>query len=109
MPTVTLSSGTEIEYDLDLGNGHYAAFWKAQNDPDGTRRGLVHYHPAGPQGTETGRCAGSIAFDTDDRPENAGRPKWHLESMEPLTVSPSLLCRSCGSHGWIRQGRWVDV
>jgi hypothetical protein len=33
-------------------------------------------------------------------------PLWQVESWEPLTLSPSVLC-SCGWHGWIRQGRWV--
>ncbi len=36
---------------------------------------------------------------------------WAVESWEPLTVSPSLLCTpdkgGCGDHGFIKQGRWV--
>jgi hypothetical protein len=34
---------------------------------------------------------------------------WHLESEEPLTISPSLLCRACGHHGFIRDGKWVPA
>jgi hypothetical protein len=31
---------------------------------------------------------------------------WDLVSESPLTLSPSLLCRTCGHHGHIRGGRW---
>jgi hypothetical protein len=34
-------------------------------------------------------------------------PTWNVESTQPLTLSPSILCRTCGHHGYIRQGRWV--
>lgn len=37
------------------------------------------------------------------------RPRWQVESWEPLTLSPSLLCRTCGLHGFIRAGRWVPA
>ena len=32
---------------------------------------------------------------------------WTVESTEPLTVSPSILCGLCGTHGFWRDGRWV--
>lgn len=32
---------------------------------------------------------------------------WAVESEEPLTLSPSILCRACGDHGFIRNGKWV--
>jgi hypothetical protein len=32
---------------------------------------------------------------------------WTLVNESPLTVSPSLLCRCCGRHGFIREGQWV--
>lgn len=47
----------------------------------------------------------AIALDV---PENAWIPaeaKWQVESLEPLTISPSLLC-PCGHHGFISNGRW---
>jgi hypothetical protein len=34
---------------------------------------------------------------------------WQVESMDPLTLSPSLLCGRCGDHGFIRGGRWVPA
>lgn len=36
-------------------------------------------------------------------------PTWTVESWDPLTLSPSLLCRACGDHGFIRGGRWVPA
>ena len=34
---------------------------------------------------------------------------WDVVSREPLTLSPSLLCRACGDHGFIREGKWVKA
>lgn len=34
-------------------------------------------------------------------------PKWDLVQAEPLTVAPSILCRACGLHGFLRAGRWA--
>jgi Family of unknown function (DUF6527) len=33
---------------------------------------------------------------------------WDVESMDPVTLSPSVLC-DCGVHGFIRSGRWIDA
>jgi hypothetical protein len=32
---------------------------------------------------------------------------WTLESEDPPTISPSVLCTACGDHGFVRQGRWL--
>jgi hypothetical protein len=32
-----------------------------------------------------------------------------LVSLSPLTISPSLSCQRCPSHGFIRDGRWHDA
>lgn len=34
-------------------------------------------------------------------------PIWTVESWDPLTLSPSILCRTCGLHGYIRGGKWI--
>ena len=39
----------------------------------------------------------------------AWKDGWDLISSDPLTLSPSLLCRVCGHHGSIRDGRWVPA
>lgn len=46
----------------------------------------------------------SLMFGAD-----APRHVWRVESWDPLTLSPSLLCRRCGDHGFIREGRWVPA
>lgn len=51
----------------------------------------------------------SVLFDLpwNNTPEHSGRPKWKVMQWEPLTLTPSILCRQCGLHGWIRDGEWV--
>lgn len=70
--------------------------------------GLRHKHIAADTGEE---CMGKIYFELEwvnRDPALAGVGKWMVESWEPLTVSPSLLC-SCGHHGFIRGGRWIPA
>lgn len=56
------------------------------------------------------KCASFATFDGPAQRETAPtQPKWTLESLDPLTLSPSLLCRDCGDHGFIRDGRWVPA
>lgn len=39
----------------------------------------------------------------------AWKDGWDVLQLDPLTLSPSLLCRHCGHHGFIREGRWVPA
>lgn len=32
-----------------------------------------------------------------------------IEVADPLTVSPSILCPDCGTHGFVRAGKWVQA
>lgn len=34
---------------------------------------------------------------------------WSLVSVDPITVTPSVLCKSCGTHGFITNGKWISV
>lgn len=36
-----------------------------------------------------------------------GPSRWQVAQREPLTLHGSVLCRTCGNHGWIRDGRWI--
>lgn len=38
-----------------------------------------------------------------------GRDGWTVQHADPLTVTPSILCGSCKTHGWIRDGKWVTA
>jgi hypothetical protein len=51
-------------------------------------------------------CEGVITFDSPIAREVFSGPFWTVESWDPLTLSPSLLC-ACGDHGFIREGKWV--
>jgi hypothetical protein len=32
--------------------------------------------------------------------------RWQVVSFEPLTITPSIACKVCPSHGFITNGRW---
>jgi hypothetical protein len=34
---------------------------------------------------------------------------WTVVQTNPLTVQPSILCGSCGLHGFITNGQWVTA
>lgn len=86
-------------------NPQYAGF------PDIERYGLLIDHPSA---TVVGAaCCGGVLFDTPELralreafPPCHGAAVWQVDSWDPLTLSPSILC-SCGDHGYIREGRWV--
>ena len=105
---------------LDLGHGHLLTFigWHPDDLPANRERygvplpsvdraGANVHHPRkdGP-----GECDAFIQFDLPaTQAAFAGQPLWTVQSWEPLTLSPSLLCTECGDHGFIREGRWVPA
>jgi hypothetical protein len=118
-------------YDLDLGDGHYFCFtgqslYEARTDgamvavqaEDGSGAKLDDRGPIGgimiheKADTPHGYCSGGITFDVPylhpGHKVRGGKPAplWQVNSMEPLDLSPSLLC-ACGDHGFVRAGRWV--
>lgn len=102
------------EHVIDLGHGHLLRFFKWSPDrdlnpqyegiPDDPRAGAIIDHPA-PDGST---CSGAIPFDTPTARALGKEKVWQVESWEPLTVSPSVLC-SCGDHGFVREGKWVPA
>ena len=81
---------------IDLGGGIQNAEVRFYAD-DGRPGGLYYEHPC-----KDGKLSpGWIPFE--------GPQAWQLLKLEPLTLSPSLLCRSCGHHGFVREGRWVSA
>jgi hypothetical protein len=66
---------------------------------DGVLGGVAYRHPR-PKTGET--CEGYV-------PVTGWDEVWQVVSLEPLTLSPSLLCRGCGHHGFVREGRWVPA
>lgn len=106
---MSLKSGQTIE----IGPGHrlelFAKYNPEVDEADGRMGepaiGAVHWHPDARDHSK--ECGGTIWFAGADAPQ--ARAKWNIESEEPLTLSPSLLCRNCGSHGFIREGKWVPA
>ena len=54
------------------------------------------------------KCSGYVHF-RDKPPAENQRRQWTVESRDPLTLSPSILCTTCGHHGFIRDGKWVPA
>lgn len=86
---------------IDLGHDVLVMF----TSRDGARVGLLESHPRPDDGRG---CSGAVTFDVPEA-EGLKGPRWQVESMDPLTISPSVLCRGCGWHGWIRGGQWVPA
>jgi hypothetical protein len=86
-------------YTIDLG-GIWILY---HSTSEGERCGFMEVHKR-PDGLW---CAGGVTFNIPATTTWSGA-KWAVNSMEPLDLSPSLLCRSCGNHGFVKQGRWVS-
>jgi hypothetical protein len=105
---------------IDLGNGVYFRWLAFAPDrelnphlahlDDNDRTGIIvgHVHDDGYV------CEGGVMFDTPESRRDAGkgRPVWQVESLDPLTISPSVLFtppHGCGLHGFIKEGRWIPA
>jgi hypothetical protein len=106
----TVYPGREDEHDL--GDGHSFTWMSDQTD---TIIGLIEHHSATAENEVRGHkyCGGYIAWMTP--PDGSVTASRHqLVAGGPgdegsLTVAPSLACRSCPSHGFIRNGIWVPA
>lgn len=103
---------------INLGYGHTATFFSWSPDrelnpqykdlPDIERAGAIIDHPRPDNGEP---CSGGVNFEPPPahRAVWGERTYWQVQSLEPLTISPSVLCKTCGDHGYIRSGRWVPA
>jgi hypothetical protein len=88
---------------LDDDNAIRFIIYKDQTEPYGS----MWYH-LDRRVPETGKCCfGSFAWRSPS-PEYKWA-LWQLESLDPLTISPSLLCLSCEAHGFIRNSMWIPA
>lgn len=103
---------------FDLGNDHTLEFtcWAPDRElnpqyagiPDVEKFGAIIYHKK-PDGSD---CASAVSFEGEVHGKiEPKHPAWKVESWEPLTLSPSILClaEGCGDHGFIRNGKWVKA
>jgi len=122
----------DLKFDLDLGHDHYLKFthWAPDDLPSN------HKWLGIPEGESLpvvdrwgamirhGECESGIQFDGEWQrkvhelsvaaAQKMGHElsryiAWTIESWEPLTISPSLLCLRCQDHGHIKNGRWVPA
>ncbi len=66
---------------------------------DGAPESLTWVHPC------------SVFGDEGDRItiKPARSDGWEVAQLEPLTLTPSLLCTACKFHGFITNGKWVPA
>ena len=99
------------KYDIDLGDNHYLQFTSFNPDrdlnphykdfPDIDRVGAIIYH---------NDCTSSIMFRSEVAIKVFKEKQlWDVVSMEPLTLSPSILCTLCKDHGFIRDSKWIKA
>lgn len=80
---------------MDLGFGHT---FEAALDAHGNLAGWLHAHP---DARDARPCKSFCAVRAID-----GLPVHAVLQADPLTLSPSLKCRSCGAHGEVINGKW---
>lgn len=104
MTDVGWAAGYAPDDRIDLGGGVQIVY-----EPWGEigKAGVAVFHT---NPTTGAGCVGAIMFDLPGVRETfPDKDAWQVESWDPLTVSPSLLCGACGNHGWIRSGAWVSA
>lgn len=111
--------------DLPIGNEHWIRYFgwypnrelnpQHKDRPDIPKAGIIITHRRRDNGY---RCVAAANFDFPAMREVfGGEHFWQVQSFEPLTISPSVLCKGketldgpeCGDHGFIQNGRWVKA
>lgn len=74
----------------------------------GERAGLNEWH----RKADGSWCRGWVAFNGAAWARGFSGTAfqgWDIVQSEPLTLTPSLQCRACPSHGFITGGKWVPA
>lgn len=95
--------------DLVLTDLGHEVYWSKVVDADGNWIGLLEWHEceSAQNSSDAGVSAGGVYFD--NAPATVKGPRWQKVQDDPLTINPSILCKTCGLHGFIQQGRWVPA
>jgi hypothetical protein len=90
------------ENAVGIGDGHAIVFVEYQ----GETAGIQEWHRKA-DGTW---CRGWVSFKGSawDR-QFSDLTGWDVVQRQPLTLAPSVLSRTCGSHGHITNGIWVPA
>lgn len=100
--------------DLDLGSGFSLRWtsWSPDRKLNPQYEGMPDVEKMGCLLTCRHGTEGAMLFDHGELYAGlfVNRPKWTVESWEPLTLSPSVDCRCPDGqcHGYIREGKWVE-
>jgi hypothetical protein len=77
---------------------------------EGPAIGYIENHPRPDDGQP---CAGVVLLKSAKQPSTTrNTPRWRLVDgtpEAPLTLEPSIKCRTCGNHGHVRDGKWVPA
>lgn len=91
---------------IDLGDNHILTFCSYE----GESRVACNIKHLTKDGNE---CNGFIAFRGRAWEKTFTVPNtitaWDVIQDEPLTLTPSILCRGCGDHGFVTNGRWIKA
>jgi hypothetical protein len=90
------------ERRIDIGDSHVLVLITPPGATEPTGVEVEHLTPAGK------RCMGWISLDVARNADLPEARKWQVQSWDPLTLSPSLLC-GCGDHGFVRGWRWIPA
>lgn len=87
---------------IDLGSGQ--SLWPAFDGtgPDARLLGYARNHPDARKSFVM--CDSFIWLVPGE-----GRAVKTVVQAEPLTLEPSSLCTACGSHGYVREGKWIPA
>ena len=96
---------------------HKVRFWNVADPVEGTYRLSGHPDEGRVAGMEVfhlradGVWCGGYVAEAGPLAEQMGiRPSGHrIVSLAPLDIEPSLACGKCESHGWVRNGNWVEA
>ncbi len=98
-------SVSELTELVDLGDNHYISWL---SDSDGNKIGFLEWHDC--KRDDQFLTAGTVMFDIPEaQAYQSGQARWQLYSLDPIHVEPSIACRSCSNHGFIRNGKWVNA
>jgi hypothetical protein len=84
---------------MDLGHGHV---FEVMLGVDEQLVGWLHTHPDARGRTEP--CQSACMVKPVD-----GLPVHEVVCADPLTLTPSLQCRTCGAHGHVTNGKWEPL
>jgi hypothetical protein len=89
---------------IDIGEDHKIEYKSFEDDP---QTGINVHHKT-PEGKD---CVGWVPFKGGawDKAFEGEIVSWDIQSKDPLTLSPSILCKRCGDHGFIRNNKWVKA